>query len=599
MKINKKIFACLILSIFLLSTLSVAFAEDDDKEYSISQALLDLTVQNNGMLHIQETYHYIFSGTYNGVYRDIPLKSGESIENLNITTDGAYNKYTITNESGTEHIKIYLYSDAAKTEPISDTDVDVHINYDFKNVVTIYKDTALLQYKLWGDQWDVDVGQVITTIHLPSNTGNQYWLNPPQFNQTSSMTGNTIQSTTTSIPSGDFFELQVTMPLKDFSNAVNAKHENRNGLNEIMKTQEDYKSSTEFYNNLFLIIGILCCISPLAPIGVYLKYGREPKINYNGIYERELPTKDPPAMINALIENSSNIGTPDMKGFEATIMDLIDRKILKLTVENTDKPDKKNLYLTVNNDKADNLDTHEKDIINIFKTFSDDNGTLSLNDFQDTLSNRENGEWFKEKYELWQEDFAFQYLNEDKLKKIFINTGSTIFTFIGIGGIILSIFIAAMALLSTIPTATYSLVGAIIIFITSIICLILPDDVGGRWTENGKEFHDKWKNFKKFLNDNSLMKEHPPESIEIWNQYLVYAAALGVADKVHKVMKMEYYDNSSYDPYYNDTYMFHSYGGFLLMDSAFNTGMSTANATDSDGGFDIGGGSGGGGGGAF
>ena len=62
---------------------------------------------------------------------------------------------------------------------------------------------------------------------------------------------------------------------------------------------------------------------------------------------------------------------------------------------------------------------------------------------------------------------------------------------------------------------------------------------------------------------------------------------------------MEYYDNSSYDPYYNDTYMFHSYGGFLLMDSAFNTGMSTANATDSDGGFDIGGGSGGGGGGAF
>ena len=120
---------------------------------------------------------------------------------------------------------------------------------------------------------------------------------------------------------------------------------------------------------------------------------------------------------------------------------------------------------------------------------------------------------------------------------------------------------------------------------------LLPNRIGGRWTESGKEDYEKWQNFAKYLKDFSLIKENPPESIVIWNKYLVYATALGEADAVQKAMK-ELVPNELSD---NDVYYYHYYGGPMIMYSA----ISSATNTSSDGVGGVGGGSGGGGGGAF
>ena len=54
----------------------------------------------------------------------------------------------------------------------------------------------------------------------------------------------------------------------------------------------------------------------------------------------------------------------------------------------------------------------------------------------------------------------------------------------------------------------------------------------GRWTPEGRLYYKRWNNFKKYLTDFSALKEHPPESIKIWDSYLVYATSLGVAEEV-------------------------------------------------------------------
>ncbi|MBO5152323.1 MAG: DUF2207 domain-containing protein, partial [Methanobrevibacter sp.] len=84
----KKIAGIVILSIILLSAANTAYAED--KDYKIIDALIDLTIANDGLLHVNESYTYSFDGTFNGVYRDIPLKDGESIDNIKVYIDGAY-----------------------------------------------------------------------------------------------------------------------------------------------------------------------------------------------------------------------------------------------------------------------------------------------------------------------------------------------------------------------------------------------------------------------------------------------------------------------------------------------------------------------------
>ena len=581
---NKKI---LIIFLGLLILLCSASSVYGDHDYHIEEAFLNLTVQDNGMLHVEETYNYIFIGTFNGITRDIPLKTNESVENLNVTVEGGYAECVKSVEDEYMKLKIYLYSDKAHTQKIHDTRVKVHINYNIPNLITVYKDTVSLQYKIWGEEWETDVGKLTTIINLPGSTGNMYWLNPSQYNLSSSMNGNTITSISTKIPGGEFYELQLLMPTSDFKNATYAKHSDINAKDKIIQIQDNYKNMENLYNTLYLILGVLFIVSPIIPLGIYLKHGREPKINYRGIYEREPPTKDPAAKVNALIQEHAS-DKPGLKGFEATIMDLINR-----TVINIEASDKKELILHINTEKIEQVDRQEKHLIQLLNRFAYNN-TLNLQEFENQLHIEHNARYFKDQYEAWRGICKTEYLLN--IKEYFNNKGKTLSNYFGVVGLILSILVGFMTFGSGLPNARIGFIGCVMLFIISLICLFLPNDIFGQCTKEGKEYNEKWKNFKKFLKDNSLLNEHPPESIVIWNQYLVYATALGVADNVYEAMQMHVPRDSYYD---NNLFLFYHYNGMWMMHNAINTGFSTVSGNSGSGLGGVGGGSGGGGGGAF
>lgn len=594
---NVKKTLCIILLIFIIfSTVSLVSA-DEDKSYSIDHAFIELTVGNNGLLHVDEIYDYTFDGSFNGVYRDIPLKSGESIDNITVRTEGAYSDTKVSDDGNTKHLKIYLYADEAHTKKISNTEVNVYISYDMKNTVTLFNDVAGLQYKLWGENWDVGVDALTAIVHLPGNKDITYYLNPQDYNSTSSLTNNTISLTSNSIPSGEFYELLVLMPLSDFDDAVYAKHVNENGKDKIMHNLEESVNSRAFWNTSFIVLGLLSLVSPLVAIIIYFKFGREPKVDYDGIYEREPPTNDPPAMVNALIDNSGDIGTPNMRGFEATILSLINRKVFELEVRSDPNTDLKELFLKLNRDKTHDLAIHENTVFDILEMFSDSHDIVNLSNLNSDLSYESNAKLFIEEYNEWQQDVKHEYFDSEQLETYFNNKGAKLMKIIGVGGLLLGIIIFILGLLTQLRTGMYAIGGGIALSIFSFIVIMLPEDIFGQWTAKGRVFNLKWKNFKKFLKDNSLINEHPPESIVVWKHYLIYGAALGVADNVYKSMKLQEKNISDYD---DDLFLYHHYGGYYMMHEAFRTGESAANPSSDSGSFgSIGGGSGGGGGGAF
>jgi uncharacterized membrane protein len=594
----KKTF-CIILLIFVLfSALSVVSA-DDDRSYSIDQAFLELTVGSNGLLHVDEVYDYSFDGSFNGVYRDIPLKDWEHIENITVNTTGAYSVTKVTHENGKEHLKIYLYADEAHTKQISDTEVYVYISYDLVNTVTLFNDIAGVQYKLWGEDWDVGIGALTAVVHLPGNTSNTYYLNPQEYNSTSYLTGDTISLTSTHIPSGEFYELLVLMPLSDFENATYARQVHENGKEQIIHNLEDSINGRNFWNTTYLVLGLLALISPLAGIVIYLRHGREPKVDYDGIYEREPPTSDPPAVVNALIDNSGDIGTPNMKGFEATILDLINRKVFSLNTEKDSETDINDLYLTLHKENYDNLDIQEQTVFDILAMFADDNNVVNMSNLNADLSYESNAKLFMEEFETWQNDVKHEYLDSEILETYFNDTGSSRMNEIGVIGILIGIGIFLLGLFTNLHNGIFAIGGGIVLAIFSFIVVMLPEDIFGQWTEKGRVFYLKWNNFKKFLKDNSLINEHPPESIVVWKQYLIYGAALGVADEVYEAMKLQEKNVDSILD--DDVFLYHHYGGYYMMHEAFLAGQSAANPSSSSvGDFgSFGGGSGGGGGGAF
>ena len=618
---NKHFIALSFLFLLIFSLLSsTAVAQDDeDRSYTIPYANIDLYLQENGNLHVKEKLHYSFSGTYNGVYRDIPLKTGQRIENIQINTDGAYYTLEVIDQGDMKRLKIYLYSNPEKTAPISDRDVDVYIEYDFINVIKIYNDIAELQYKIWGENWEVDVGQVTTNIHLKSSEGVKYWLNPPYFVKSDNWNNNILKIESTAISPGNWFEVRMAIPREQFqSNPLFAQVINSDGLQDMERIQQDYQNQLNLKTILYYILSVLMLLSIFIPIILYFKYGREPKINYMAEYERDLPTDDPPAVVNAISGKgfAKRIGEPDMDGFRATMMDLINRKYILIqdipSQIEKDKEGKESAKLSSVKEMKDRsvslkindkmnfseLNNFETDVIIFLRKFSE-NGVVNLETLKQDLKDRNKALSFRNSYNNWKDDLKNQFLDDKTMEKIFIRKGDTYLKIFGGLGIIIAGVAFYFTLFDPLPAARYVLISSIVLGIVAIISLIMPQKIAGRWTDYGAEFDAKWINFKKYIMDFSLIKKYPPESIAVWNKYLVYATALGIADKVRKSMEMTLPRDELED---SNLYLFHYYGGYMILSSTLDSGMSTATSGDSDGMGGVGGvggGSGGGGGGAF
>lgn len=579
-----------------------------NRSYTIPFMNEDLYVLNDGTLHVKETIGFSFKGTYNGVYRDIPIKSYQNLTNMNVTSNGAYSNFTSFNQGSNKRVQIYLYSNPSETNPITDRDVNVTLEYNFLHVVKMYNDTAELQYQLVGNQWTEDIGKVNANIHLNSSQGVQYWIHPPYYASNSGWQNNTLSITSKTIPAGQFFEVRMTIPKDQFAaNATNVEKVDQNALGQIQNIENNYQNSINFWNYLYYAIAIVFFIALFIPLIIYMIFGREPKIDYRAEYERDIPTNDPPAFVNAICGPgfSKKVGEPDLDGFKATIMDLIDRKYFLIDnsssgLEGYGISSSMNLRYNPEMDTS-SLKRFEKEVINFLYQF-EENGIISMDRIASDLSTRSTALEFRNTYYAWKDDIKSKFTSEGELNKYFSKKGDDILKIFGGIGIVAAVIGIIISYGSPIPSSIFTFGMSIVLGAVAVVSLILPQQIAGQWTTYGEEYDAKWKNFKKYIKDFSLIKEYPPESIAIWNKYLVYATALGAADAVKKAMELylpkEQLQNS-------DTYMFHYYGGYMLLSSAFDTGISTASSTSSSGGGDfggvgdIGGGDGGGGGGAF
>ncbi|NYB52966.1 MAG: DUF2207 domain-containing protein [Methanobacteriaceae archaeon] len=595
-----------LLSFLILSSAGTAFAAD--RSYSIPSINMDLFLQSDGSIHVKETIHYSFTGTYNGIYRDIPLKSGQILQNVKVSTPGAYSIQEVIDHGSNQRINVYLYSDAAKTTPISNQEVDVTLEYDLLYVSRFYNDITELQYKLVGQEWDVPIGQVNANVHVPSSEGVKYWLNPPYYAKSSLWQGNTLQIVGENIPSGQFFELRMVIPRSQFAaNPTGGLILNQDALSEIERKQNDYQNTLNFYSALYYILGTLLLLAVLIPFIIYFLYGREPKIDYRAEYERDIPTDDPPALVNAICGPgfSKKIGEPDMDGFKATIMDLIHRKYILIDKKPSTKEGhglSNSTYLKINRKKDQkSLQKFEMNVIRFLGRY-EEQGVISLERISSDLSNKESAKSFKNTYDAWKDHLKRQFLTDDQMEKFFNKKGDNYLKIFGGAGIVVALLVLFYGTSSPLPAARFTQIAAIVLGVSSVISLILPQKIGGQWTTYGEEYNAKWHNFKKYIKDFSLIKEYPPESVTIWNKFLVYATALGAADAVKKAMELHLPQEQLKT---SDTYLFHYYGGYALLSSTLDNGISTASggydgSGDDFGGVgDIGGGDMGGGGGAF
>jgi uncharacterized membrane protein len=183
------------------------------------------------------------------------------------------------------------------------------------------------------------------------------------------------------------------------------------------------------------------------------------------------------------------------------------------------------------------------------------------------------------------EEYKFLQKTVDKEgKEYFSKKGRNIFAGFIVFAIVIAVFLftssaailqGAFIMISTIVLGGVSQMGALLV----------------RYNKDFYEEYEKWQSFKRFLSVSNI-KSYPPEALVLWEEYLVYATALGVGKEVlDKFTEANIVPEQSRPMYIG---IYHTGGSFA---SSYGAATGGGGGGFGGGGFGGGGGMGGGGGG--
>ena len=300
------------------------------RDYSLESGNANITVQSNGLVQVEESITYTFVGTFNEVFRRVYSPPDGYITNIRgYCVDRLCTFDVISVPGGYELI--------GKLSQPTPQEITFVVSYDYYRGLKVYDDVSELHYKMWGDEWEKPLNGLTANITLPIQDGDtvRYWLHPDTFAKQSILNENVITISTNTIPSREYYEILAVFPRIDSPDSNFVSLQKGNGLDKILAIEKKHETKKAIANIIYYFSILLAAIVVLFPIFIYLKYGREPKIDYFSLYEREPPTNSKPAVVNAIM--MGKIGIPTLDGFVATVMDLVYHDYISLHDIKTDK----------------------------------------------------------------------------------------------------------------------------------------------------------------------------------------------------------------------------------------------------------------------
>ncbi len=629
--VRKTIWMAVLLILFLMPVFK---ADASSGTYDITSYDVLVEITENGDAKVTEAIEYSFSGSFNGVLRDIDFSRTSGISDVTVrvsqngsertftvASTGAANTYEATTAGNLMKLKVYEKSG-------SDTKTFIY-GYTLKNVVEKFNDIATFNRKIIDANWTVPLENVRITIKIPEGASKddlKVFAHGP-LTGTSSIKDSSTFDFTVPLVQGTFVETLAIFPPKLVPGSTNTF--NRDELPAILtneqkladdanKLREEAIKKLERENFLKNLKGTLDPIFILATIfglaaTAYgnLKFSKEVKPQFEGDYYRELPGDYSPAVMSYLMTK----GGSKPEDIMATLLDLARKKVVSLTLVST--TEKGLIFKTTDEvyrlewlkrEKLDELRPHEAFLAEWFIDRIGGGEGLDIDDLEKMTKKKTFARQFAKDYEK----FKAYAIDEGEAQGFYTgNKTNGIGTFIAIGFGLLILGGLATFLLGPGFGIAAGVSGLLLITSMGI------QSVRKKLTPYGAEQKAMWEAFKKFLLDFSNLEKADIPAITIWEHYLVYAVSLGVAKEVIDQLPRVFSERDLSDP--NLTYMrgYGSYNSMYMMNhmvsdtvrsvaSAVNTANIASSAMSSGsgggGGFSggsSGGGGGGGGGGAF
>ena len=568
-----------ILRIFLFFLISiVSFAAN----YRIEKLDIEANLQKDGSMVVSEAVTYDID-EINGVYFDIDAKGFGELEDLQVFEDdpntSSFKEVDTSNYEVSVSDELYRIKLYSKNHNNRRTFKFV---YKLPEAITVYDDVAQFNRKMVGQEWQQGINYITAKVIIPvsssyDNSNILVFGHGPLTGEVDKE-GNTVIYKLNNYYPGDFLEAHILMEPEIFSEYNKSKIVHKDMKQKLLDMEAKLADEAnaerdkairqqEMINKVFekpgLIFGVLSSIWGALMYYIHVIFKRKNKVkNSVGKYLRELPDNSSPALVGGFMTNSINDNE-----ILATIVDLVRRKVL--TLENSDK----NSIIMLTG-STENLSAQEKAIVDIYINDFGDGKSLDLKSFG----------FFQKvpmsvarKFEKWR---AMVQSEMDRKNLTYQGLGC-----LGV------IFFAFFPMIFTFAGLVIGMITGNKMFLLIVVMGIILFVSGAKARYPRKELaeaKDKWQAFKNFLSDYSQLEEAKITSVHLWEQYFVYAVALGVSEKVVKAYKkaldmgvindVQGVNSLAYSPIFNPMFS-RSFSNLNGMVSRTNSGASSAIAS--------------------
>ncbi|MDH3308928.1 MAG: DUF2207 domain-containing protein, partial [Acidimicrobiia bacterium] len=542
----------------MAATIVAPAAAAQTKSFWFPEVDVAVDLADDGTVVVTENLTFSFDGSFSGAYRDIPLRGGESISGVVVSENGT--KYQpggstelgSTDTAGTFGVEdrgsvtriVWHYRAANEVRTFT-------VRYEFTGLAIAYDDVVDVNLQVWGDQWDVGVHDLTARFTSGGEPGSGDVLvfgHPADVNGSTSLGSDGVSPSlmASSVPDHQFVEFRVVVPRSVLSSTSGARVIAGDGLADILADEaaEDARADQRAASIRWAVVAVLVAFAafPIAVLVGYGYYGTEPKVAYDREYEQAPPDDTPPAVVGALASQ----GTVDERGFTAVLFDLIRRGRYTAAPTSVEKSTWLGMRteqitdLEIGQGKPTNdVEAHEIPVITVIDRILAE-GPLPLTEFRQGL--REDPSANHTSYQAFKKAAADALVERGLLDTV----GKKYPLFLGLGVLVVAALgaFAVPALFRSRLSVDAVSVFQVGFFAFAIIGIGLTIVVGQRtklWvrrTRQGAVLNARWQAFRRYLEDFSRLAEAPALSLTLWESFLVYGIALGVAEDVLEAARL-------------------------------------------------------------
>jgi uncharacterized membrane protein len=445
------------------------------------------------------------------------------------------------------------------------------ISYRFRGLAVAYDDVVDVFLDVWGDQWPVGLSNLSAEVELPqpATLGPEYRVygHPAWVRGVVARAPRVATLRAVSVPSHQFVAFRVVFPRSVLNStggaltSVTPKRglpkiiaEEREGQAAYLHDRAKLDDAKRHFGRTLGYLALIGLVPALVLVALtWLVFGRERRTAYDREYEQEPPTDSPPALVPPLLRQQTEPGSLE---WTATLFDLIRRGRFKSTPVTTERK----IWGGLRHEQVSDLQVEqgstevettpfENALVDVVDDVLAD-GPVALSKFRDHITEHKT-----------ENSKRFTAFKERVGTAIRARTW-----YVGTGARMLGLAIAAFAAVSIVllwvaidgwraaaprwhDVVMAALGGCAVANAAVLVGAATRVRLWRRRTGKGEEEAQRWEAFRRYLTDFPRLQEAPPATLELWERFLVYGIAFGIAERVlqaaHLHMPEEMHDRST------------------------------------------------------